>query len=295
MPAAKPTARQQRAALALVLALLCPAASRQLRALNDTVAASACTKPVVVVFTGELRGDESGWRELLRLLVQPNDADVILDVWSAAPETEAASRAVFQPCVFFSEPYAHEWVAAQAAKQRRFVVVGDNLHVQSPRETPHVVSQFYRMSHSWRFVARHDFTSVIRARTDLRLFQPLSIGPQAPNTVHTNFEWAGVTYDAGMTPPECPKMANDLLAWGDYWGMATYHDVFNSIYHVLAEMQKDPGYREWYLVNNVRAPGTFLHNAESLLAWRLRLGNVKCVHESFGLTVLRKHGNEWSP
>ena len=258
-----------------------------------TGAFATCSRRGVVVFTGDVRGDVHTWESAKRHLVDTNQFDVIIDTWSTSPETQQLLEATLQPCDVFYQPYTTEWKQQVLAVEPRFQLIGDTLYAISPSETKHVVDQFYRLWHSASLLAKYNHEVVVRVRLDAYFTANVTIPEKLPlNSVFASLEW-GYRYDEGEADPVCPKMMNDFFAYGDYWGMRTYNDVFPVMFRVLHAMQQDPGFRHWWDVGNIRAPGTFLANAESFLAWRLRLSNVSCHHVDNPFCLHRQHGSEW--
>jgi hypothetical protein len=246
-----------------------------------------CAKRTAVLFTGEARGDAASWQALAANLVAPNDADVILDIWDVPPETRAELQRIFAPCEFYAEAYSLEWKRSVVAKDPRFQLVGETLYAIGPGETSHVVDEYARMAHATKLLQRHAHAVVIRARLDAAFGAPFLLPPaygpnaSAPpprNTVVASLEWGGHIYDNGETAPTCPKMISDNFAYGDYWGMRSYLDVFPNMFRLLDAMHADAGFRLWWVTNNARVPDTFLANAEAFVAWRLRTAGVACAH-----------------
>ena len=221
-------------------------------------------------------------------LIDPNNLDVIVDTWSTSRELEAELNATLQPCEWFAEPYTLAWKQSIVASEPRFQLVGDTLYTIGAGETKHVVEQYYRLWHSSSLLLKHRHKLVVRARLDSLFLTEVKLPEKPPpNSVYALMEWL-YGYDAGESEPLCPKMMNDLFAYGDYWGMRNYNDVFPYMFRILDEMRADPGFRLWWEVGNARAPGTFLSNAESFLAWRLRLAGVNCKNIALPLCVYRR-------
>jgi hypothetical protein len=289
--------------LLLLLALLAPPAPAA-----AATPPGNCTKRTAVVFTGEARGDEATWASLAAHLVAPNDADVLLDVWDVSPEARAALERIFRPCEFYTEAYNIDWKRSVVEKDPRFQLLGDTLYAIGPGETAHVVDEYARMAHAGKLLQRHGHAVVIRARLDARFAAPFplppayngsaaALGSAAPpprNSVVGALEWGGRMYDAGEGPPTCPKMMSDNFAYGDFWGMRAYLDVFPHMFRLLEAMHADAGFRLWWATGNARVENTFLGNAESFVAWRLRATGVACAHAAEPFCLVRHHADgQW--
>lgn len=240
-----------------------------------------CSKSVVVVFTGEVRGDTYMWTNIRDAIINPNNADVVIDVWSTTPGRELELRRFFNPCIFRTHNRSEIWKRCIVREDPRFKLVGENIHTIGPGESGTVVSMFYNMFRSAELWKRFSFKAVIRARLDVtyRMRIPL---PKVldPYSVYGDFSWAGRRDDIPNMDSRqaCDRMMSDTFAFGDFWGMATFHDVFPTLPLLLEYMKQEQGFRNWWSVGNHRAPGTFLSNAEAFLAWRLRLSYVHCHH-----------------
>lgn len=240
-------------------------------------AADACNRRGVVYFTGEIRGSMESWSAMKQRLVDGNDLDVMFDVWSSTPEKHAALKTLFAPCEWYDEPYGDSWKERVMRMDPRFQKVNGNLYTIGARETPHVVDMCYRLHHANSLLEKYNHSVVVRARLDQHFRSDVIIPHTVEShAVYADLKWGPIAYDAGEAEPLCPKMMDDRFAYGDYWGMRAYNDVYPNMFRILNNMREDPGFRLWWESGNLRNPGTFLSNAESFVAWRLRLANVRC-------------------
>ena len=257
-----------------------------------------CSRNKVVLLTGLIRGNNYTWSSIIQNLILPNDADVVLDIWSGSQEQHKQLVTLFQPCVFFSENF-DVWLK-RARYRNWFKVYNDNLYIEDPQEAvvlKNSIYQFYRVWHSFTLLSKSTAKSpvVIRSRLDSFYASPVAI-PAAipPNTVFGDLAWGGISYEDDDNPKSCPKMINDQFSYGDFWGMSIYHDVYLHMKRLHDYMKTIPGYRKVWTVQPVfRHNSTFLECPESFLAFRLRMSAVSCRNIPIVWCLARNVSGNW--
>ena len=272
--------------------------------------ARGCALERVVLFAGELRGDAALWRHIHRVLVAPNNLDVVIDIWDeggGAHAREEELRSIMVPCMWFGEPQPDgNWTrrAQSAAPALRATPEAGPSGSQflgflgNVQEAHHMLQAFYRQHHSFTLLEQAlegvalRPRVVVRARLD-HFFDTKVLIPEAlpPHSVWAPLSWGPISLEAGDTEPACPKMMNDFFAYGDWAGMQDYHSAYGNLTSLLTAMRADPGYRLHWEVGNVRAPGTFLHNPGAFLAWQLRTAGTRCFDLSARLSPWNTRAN----
>ena len=256
-----------------------------------------CTKSVVVFLTGEIRGDNCSWRLLYDRLVVPNDADVVIDVWSADPEREAMVKEIFRPCLWFSEPSDSAYFDRVRAAEPRFQLIDGYLYMWGPEQGHAFVAQFYRMHHALTLVGETS-SLLVRARLDLAFESAFKLPEKiTPNVAYLyDHEKQGI-YAELPIPHQCNGGIPDWFGFGDFSAMVGFMGVFPDLFQVAAAMQLDPNYRVHWKVKNWASepPGAFANDAEHFFAWHMRMHNVTCASARGPRRCLirRKLGTDW--
>ena len=262
-----------------------------------------CRGRRAVLFSGQVRGDETLWRHLRDTFVLPNQLDVMIDVWSSTPEAEASLRAIFKPCYFFSESDGDWKARAAAADPAHYALIpapwlpnGTALYLRAgavgdweanwthwikPGEGEYagealcceglhgtMVDAFYRLSHAISALERGSHRLIVRARLDTYWPEGSPTLPDDDPPPNTLF----IPSLGNAYVERCPLYAHDQSAYGDLFAMRSYLDVFPVLPSLIREMLSEQRAAPHSL--DTKRVGFF--QEEAILGQRLWMSRVSC-------------------